>query len=304
MKKGFLKDNKILGINLFYLLSLLPVIIFGYYKNGIVPVQKGVIPFWFGTQYFVIPIVVLFLSYVFEIYYYTVIKKEEGMSSVYNSIDPFVNVLCYLVTGPMHKLYITIPIMVVVDVLLKFIDNKVTVNQVALYKCILVGILALMGVKSYANLYELELVDAVTKPSLLFIGKGIGAIGTTSTLCALIGYLILIFNKYYKKEMPLIAFLGYVVVASILYFAGKIGFYDILRNLFNSGFIFAIVFVLSLSNATPVVRTGRVLYAFIIGLLCGVFVNVSHSFIAIYITILVASLLVPLFNKFKFTVGK
>ena len=161
-----------------------------------------------------------------------------------------------------------------------------------------------MGVKSYANLYELELVDAVTKPSLLFIGKGIGAIGTTSTLCALIGYLILIFNKYYKKEMPLIAFLGYVVVASILYFAGKIGFYDILRNLFNSGFIFAIVFVLSLSNATPVVRTGRVLYAFIIGLLCGVFVNVSHSFIAIYITILVASLLVPLFNKFKFTVGK
>ena len=304
MKKGFLKDNKILGINLFYLLSLLPVIIFGYYKNGIVPVQKGVIPFWFGTQYFVIPIVVLFLSYVFEIYYYTVIKKEEGMSSVYNSIAPFVNVLCYLVTGPMHKLYITIPIMVVVDVLLKFIDNKVTVNQVALYKCILVGILALMGVKSYANLYELELVDAVTKPSLLFIGKGIGAIGTTSTLCALIGYLLLIFNKYYKKEMPLIAFLGYVVVASILYFAGKIGFYDILRNLFNSGFIFAIVFVLSLSNATPVVRTGRVLYAFIIGLLCGVFVNVSHSFIAIYITILVASLLVPLFNKFKFTVGK
>ena len=304
MKKGFLKENKIFKINLLYVLSLIPVVIFAYYKNGIVPAQKGYIPFWFGTQYFVIPIIVLFLSYVFEVYYYKVIKKEEGLSSVYNSIAPFVNVLCYLVTGPMHRLYITIPIMVVVDVALKFIDNKITVNQVALYKCIIVGILALMGVKSYANLYELDLIDTVTKPSLLFIGKGIGAIGTTSALCALIGYLILIFNKYYKKEMPIIAFLGYVIVACVLYFAGKIGFMDILRNLFNSGFIFAIVYVLSLSNATPVVRTGRVLYAFIIGLLCGIFVNVMHSYIAIYITILVASLLVPVFNKFKFTIGK
>lgn len=304
MKKGFLKENKIFKINLFYVLSLIPIVIFAYYKNGIVPVKHGSIPFWFGTQYFVIPIVVLFLSYVFEVYYYTVIKKEEGLSNVYNSIAPFVNVLCYLVTGPMHKLFITIPVMIVVDVALKFIDNKVTINQVALYKCIIFGIFMLMGVKGYVNFYEVNLEEVVTKPSLLFVGKGVGAIGTTSALCALIGYLILMFNKYYKKEIPIIAFLGYAIVACVLYFVGKIGAMDILRNLFNSGFIFAIVYVLSLSNATPVVRTGRVLYAFFVGLICGILVNVNHLYIGVYITILIGSLLVPIFNKFKFTIGK
>ena len=304
MKKGFLKENKIFKINLLYVLSLIPVIAFSYYKNGIVPAQKGSIPFWFGTQYFVIPIVVLFLSYVFEVYYYTAIKKEEGLSSVYNSIAPFINVLCYLVTGPMHKLYITIPVMVIVDVVLKFIDNKITVNQVALYKCIIFGVFMLMGVKGYANYYEIDLATKVTNPSLLFMGKGIGEIGVTSTLCALIGYLILMFNSYYKKEMPIIAFLGYALVACVLYFVGKIGFMDILRNMLNSGFVFAIVYVLSLSNATPVVRTGRVLYSFLVGIICAIFVNVLQCNIAIYITILVASLLVPIFNKLRFTVGK
>lgn len=304
MKKGFLKDNKIFKINILYVLSLLPVIIFAYYKNGIVPAQKGSIPFLFGTQYFVIPVVILFLSYVFEVYYYTGIKKEEDLNSVYNSIAPFINVLCYLVTGPMNKLYITIPLIVVVDVVLKFLDKKITVNQVALYKCILAGVLLLMGVKTYANFYEVGLKTTVTKPALLFLGNGIGEIGTTSTLFALIGYLILLFNSYYKKEMPVIAFLGYAIVVALMYFIGKLDFAEILRNMFNSGFIFAIVYVLSLSNATPVVRTGRVLYALLVGILCGVMVNVFNFNLGIYIVILVCSLTVPLFNKFKFSVGK
>ena len=304
MKKGFLKDNKVLRINLLYLLSLIPVIAFAFYKNGIVPAQKGSIPFWFGTQYFVIPIIILFLSYVFEVYYYTVIKKEDDLNSVFNSLAPFVNVLCYLVTGPMNKLYITIPIMVVVDVALKFIDNKITVNQVALYKCIIFGVLMLMGVKGYHNFYEVNLTDRVSDPALLFIGKGVGEIGTTSTLCALIGYLILMFNSYYKKEMPIIACLGYAMVVLILYFVGKVDMVHILKNVFESGFIFAIVFVLSLSNATPVTRTGRVLYALIVGILCSVLVNIFDLYIGTYIVILVFSLLVPIFNKFRFSVGK
>lgn len=304
MKKGFLKDNKIFKINLLYVLSLIPVIIFAYYKNGIIPSQKGSFPFLFGTQYFVIPVVILFLSYVFEVYYYTGIKKEEDLNSVYNSIAPFINVLCYLVTGPMNRLFVTVPLIVIVDVALKFVGNKFSVNQVALYKCILYCVLLTMGIKTYANFYESGLTTTVTKPSLLFIGNGIGEIGTTSTLCALIGYLILMFNSYYKKEMPIVAVLGYAIVVALMYFIGKLGFADILRNMFNSGFIFAMVYVLSLSNATPVVRTGRVLYALLVGILSAVMVNVLNFNIGIYIVILVCSLAVPLFNKFKFSVGK
>ena len=302
-KKSFVKSNKVFKINLLYLLSLIPVVIFAFYKNGIVPAQKGSIPFWFGTQYIVIPIIIVLLSYVFEVYYYTVVKKEDDLNSVYNSIAPFINVLCYLVTGPANKLYITIPIMVIVDVLLKFIDKKFTINQVALYKCILFGVLFGMGVKTNANYYEATIDDEVTKIMPLFIGKGIGSIGTTSALCAIIGYVILLFNTYYKKEIPIVTILGYAIVALIVYLVKGVGFMEIIRNTLNSGFLFAAVFVASLSNATPVVRSGRVVYALCVGILSAVAVNILNFDIGIYIVILALSVMVPIFNKFKLSVN-
>ena len=41
MKKGFFKKNKIFGINLLYVISLLPIIIFSYYKNGYLVYDSG-----------------------------------------------------------------------------------------------------------------------------------------------------------------------------------------------------------------------------------------------------------------------
>ena len=37
---------------------------------------------------------------------------------------------------------------------------------------------------------------------LCFLGLGIGEIGVSSTLFACIGYIVLLFNSYYKKEIP------------------------------------------------------------------------------------------------------
>lgn len=302
MKKGFLSNNKVFKINLFYVLSLLPVVGFAFYKNGIVVAKAGMMPFFIALQYIVIPFIILLLSYVFETYYYTVIKKEEDLHSVYNSIAPYVLVLCYLVSGPAHKLYITVPIMVIVDIVLKFIDNKICINQVALYKCILFGVMFALGVKGYENYLEATLTNQVTKPLALFIGNGVGEIGVTSTLCALIGFVILAFNSYYKKDVPIVVILGYAIVSVLLYFIGKVGFNELLVNTFNSGFVFIAVYVASISTATPVVRSGRVIYSLLVGIAACIFVNVIHFNLGIYISILVLSLLTPLFNKLRLSV--
>ena len=302
MKKGFLKSNKIFKINLLYILSLLPVIGFAYYKNGYMVSSNGFMPFYVGLQYVVIPIIILLLSYVFETYYYTVFKKEEDLHSVYNSIAPYVLVLCYLVCAPMHKLYVTIPLMVIVDILLKFIDNKLNINQVALFKCILFGVMLALGVKGFENLYEAS-IDTTESVKRLFFGFGVGEIGVTSTLCALIGFVILAFNSYYKKDIPIVVILGYAIVSVLLYFVGKVTFNQLLINTFNSGFAFIAVYVASISNATPVVRSGRVVYSLLVGIAACIFINVVHFNLGVYITILVLSLLNPLFNKFKLSVN-
>mgnify|MGYP003289909027 FL=1 len=303
MKKGFLKKNKIFSINLLYLLSLIPIIIFAFYKNGLVVYKAGELNLFLSLQYIVIPIIIVVLSYVFETYYYLTIKKDDDLNNVINSIVPYANVLCYLVCGPMNKLFITIPILVVLDVALKFFEQKVTINRVALYKCLIFLVLMALSMNTNQNYYEYTLKSQVDNPGSLFLGMGIGEIGTTSTLFAIVGYLVLLFNKYYKKEIPIICFVSYLLVGLLLYFAGVVSFNGLLINTFNSGFVFAIVFVATLSTATPVVKSGKIIYSLLIGIVSAIFINLVKFNLGIYITILVLGLVSPLLNKIKLSIG-
>lgn len=302
MKMSFFKKNKIFGINMFYILSILPILMFSFYKNGYLVYKEGSLSLFLATQYLVIPIIIILLSYVFEIYYYMGIKKEEDTNNVINSIVPYMNVLCYFVCGPMNKLYVTIPILVVIDVLVKFIDTKVSVNRVALFKCIIFGVLSLLSMYSNANYYEVTLNNGVVDVSSLFLGMGVGEIGTTSTLLAIVGFLILLFNKYYKKEIPIICFISYALVSILLYFGGVVNFNELLVNTYTSGFMFAVVFVASLSPATPVVRSGKIIYSLLVGIICAVMVNLIEWNVGIYFTILVVGLLTPGLNRFKISI--
>lgn len=304
MKKGFVKKNKIFGINMFYILSILPVIIFAFYKNGLMVFKSGELNLFLSFQYLVIPIIIILLSYVFETYYYLCVKKEENLNSVVNSVVPYINALCYLVCGPANKLFITIPIIVVLDVVMKFLENKVCINRVALFKCVLFGVLTLLSMYSNLNYHEATLKVVEDDAAKLFLGLGVGEIGATSTLFAIIGYIILLFNKYFKKEIPIICIATYALVSLLLYFGNVVTFNQLLVNTFNSGFIFIAVFVASLTTATPVVKSGRIIYAILVGLVSAIMVNLVKFNVGIYFGILVISLLTPILNRFKLSIEK
>ncbi len=298
MEKDMLKKNKVLGINLLYILSIVPLIIYGFYKNGIMVYQHGYISLFLSFQYLVIPIVIIVLSYVFEIYYYIGLKKDDDYHNVVNSLVPYINALCYLVCGPLDYLWLTVPLIVVLDVLLKFIDNKININQVALFKCILYVILMAMGIKGVANNYEIA-EGFSTGFKSLFLGSFAGEIGVTSTLLVLVGFVILFFNSYYKKEIPIIALLSYAIVSVVIALVTSSGFNAVLVNTLQSGLLFNLVFVGTISEATPVVKMGRIIYALLLGILCAISVNALHLSIGIYAVILALSLCTGLFNKIK-----
>lgn len=302
MKSGFKTKNKVLGINLFYLISLIPIILFSFYKNGYLVYKLGYINFVSSLQYLVIPLVIIVLSYVFEVYYYLGIKKEENNDSVVNSIVPYINTLCYLVCGPTDKLWICIPLIIVLDIIMKFLDNKISFNRVALFSCLLFGVLTVLGQYNNCNNYELTLETLNFNVKDLFIGKGIGGIGTTSALLSLVSYVILLFNSYYKKDIPFMAFVGYAIICLIIYFIGGYNLNEILINTFSSGFIFASVFVASLSTGSPVAKSGRIIYGFLFGVFSAIVVNAFKFNIGIYFIIFVLSLFIPLFNKYRLSV--
>lgn len=301
MNKEVLKKNKVFGINLLYILSIIPVICYAFYKNGILVSKHGHITTFLSLQYIVIPLVMIVLSYVFEIYYYMVIKKDDDLHNAMNSVVPYINTLCYLVCAPLDHLWLTIPIIIVLDILLKILDDKITVNQVALFKCILFGVLTVMGL--YNNTYNANNYELVANlnPSLTqaFIGNVVGEIGVTSAFLSLVGFVILLFNSYYKKEITIISILSYAIVSAVVFFVSDLTFKELMMNTFASGVIFALVFVASLVTSTPVVKSGCIIYSLVVGIASAVCVNVFNFNIGIYIAILVCSILVPLFNKFK-----
>ena len=298
MEKGIFNKNKIFNINLLYVLSLIPIVAYTYYKNGIIMLQHDKMNFFNTTQYFVIPIVIVALSYIFEIYYRVAIKKEENLDSSFNTIIPYINVLCYLVCGPMDKLYITIPIIVVLDIFLKLLENKAYINQVALFKIILFCTLSALSMYNNANLYE-RVTETTFKISDYFIGLGVGEIGTTTAFGALLGSIILLYNKYYKYDISIASILTYILVGGVLYIFSSLTMKELLINTFTSGFFFVAIFVSTISNATPVVKSGRILYGIAVGLTSAVIINMAHFNIGIYIAVFVLGLLSPMFNKFK-----
>ena len=296
--KDFFKKNKIFNINLLYVLSLIPVILFAYWKNGYLMYKHDYMSFFKSTQYIVIPIVILVLSYVFEIYYYVVYKKEENLDNVFNTIVPFANTLCYLVCGPVDKLYITVPIIIVLDIVLKFLDSKYYINQVALFKILLFGFLSIMGMYNNANLYEIA-TSLSFDLSDYFLGRGVGEIGVTCALASILGFVILLFNKYYKSDISISSVISYALICLVMYLVGGFKFSELLINTFTSGFLFVSIFVASFSNATPIVRSGRILYGICIGVLSAIFINIVNLPILMYVIVLVLGFISPFFNKFR-----
>ena len=304
MAKKRISVNKVYNINVWHLIALIPIIIFNYYKNGVLVVRTNYMTSFSSLQYLVIPVIIVVLSYIFEIYYYIGKAKKNDLTDVVNSFVPFANVLCYLVCGPNMPLYIIIPLIVAIDILMKVIGNKVCLNRVALFKCILFILLALLGIYNNSNLYELKENVVFSSVSDSFLGFNIGEMGAISNLAVLIGFVILLFNKYYKKGIAFTAIITYLLFCCFFIAMKMLTPEEILSNTFNSGILFAIVYVLTLSDASPVLHGGKIIYSIFFSILAAIFVNIYSFDLGIYFIILALSFISPLINKLKISVYK
>jgi len=299
MKKDFFSNNKILfKINLLYLIALIPIIIFSYLKNGLAVYQAHKISFFGSLQYLCIPILIVILVYCLEILWFVYIKKDKDFDDVINSSVPLICCLCYLVSGPRDSLFITVPLIVVTMFITKFL-KKVSINQVALFNVVLYGILYALGLANNANFLE---ASQATNYSLMqsFIGYGVGAIGVTSGLLGIIGYIILLFNPYYKKSIPLYCIVFYFVIAGTMaVFKADVTITDVLVGMFNNGIIFASVFVAALSIYSPMMSSGKLAYGMLFGLIAGILVAIGLGGVSPYIAILFASIVTPLLDRIK-----
>lgn len=176
----------------------------------------------------------------------------------------------------------------------------------------------LRGQKGILFTYEMANKLDVTDIPNLFIGAHAGTIGETSTLCLLIGGLILVATKVISLRIPLAYLLSFAVlmftfgtrgiaaaeVAEKLatgaitmdaLLTGALTF--TLVHLLSGGIMFGAWFMATDYATTPITKKGQILFGVCCGVLTFLFRNIGGTPEGVSYAIILSNLLVPLIEK-------
>lgn len=277
MKKKTTKDIVIINIIL-----LIPLIIYGIFKNGYLLYERNLIPFYLIFKPLYLTIISILIKFFFDLI--TTKKININYNLLYmiliSMIMPYnINILVYIIT------------LIVTYFLTSLLETKFKFNKVALIYLIIILINSIFNGLVFQN--SLESTSSFNFSFLdLFMGRCIGGISSTSIIFSLLAYTLLINSYYYKKDMPLFINISYLFLSFI--------FYLITHNsdiLLNSELIFASIFIAPLPKYSPYKVKGQVIEGILIGIISFIISILFNKVISIYIAIFLVSLLANLSLK-------
>ena len=280
------------NIVLMYYVIVSILTVYATYKNGIVLFNKHLIGFISIFKPIIIVLIATFIPLLINYIYKTYIKKEkyilkEDYFPVYMSLISLslpININIFLFLG----------ITIIFSIIRLF--YKFSINYYAIIKLLTILLLIVLGKYTYASIYDLNIETNLTTLDMVF-GRGIGGIATTNIILLVICYLILCFNFTYKKEIPIISFVSYiltVVIYSIIFHSNII--FNV-KELINSEFIFAVTVIATMSFYSPVDFKSRVIFAILIGVLSFIFNLIFNIYEGVFIAILVSNVIILIINK-------
>ena len=268
-----------------YFLALIPLIIFSIYKNGFLLYNNNLITF----KTLLLPFYFLIISLVVASLVSFIFKEKIGP-------ELLIALIISLTISP-NTNYIIYPILLfIMFVILKVIKlkTKKEFNMEALIRLFLILSL-LFNSYSYLNIAE-KLHKFNYSYFDVFLGFTSGGLGTTSLFLLIISFIILALNKFYKKIIPFMASLGYLIPLIIYFFISKepTTFLAIL----NGHNYYSFIFLASLV-ATPNSSKSMSIYGLLIGIITSLITIFFNFYEASYISIFLVSLTIPFFNKLE-----
>lgn len=269
-----IKEKNIVGE---IILTLLPLVLYGCYKNGYLVYQKGYISFWLVFK----PLILFGSSFLlYELYY---LIKNHRLGFDYGILAYLVLSMC---VSPLLNIYGYLLIMGLFLLIDKIILKKITFNRTAFLKICFVFLMIYQQSYSYANLYEQKTNFAFNYFDLL-IGHQIGGIAVTSVIIGLIAYFLLAYRKNIKSIIfPLSYCLYFLLSLSIMLYTNNFNF----TNLFNANVLFALIFVATDNLSSPNTKIGLIFYSGLIGIFTVLFSYLFNYYDGIYLAIFLISL--------------
>ena len=256
-------------------ISIIPLLMFGFYKNGI----KS-----FDVIYILHPLILDLVGFASGALVSIILEKKKPLTSFY----PFYGILSASLVFPNTSIIV----FGLICFISLFIYKKINKNNVNI-----VCVIALMVIL-ISNFYETSYLNLVINSNTnldgldYLLGKGSAGLNASCTLLSLASYLYLSTKAFYKREIPLYSFLTYSILMVIyLSFIGDIN--SLFVRLLSNGTIFSLVFVSTMGTTSSYTKRGRICYALILGILMFI---LSFSFPSL--AVISAIFLVSIMHKY------
>ena len=307
-KKIFLhSENSILRLNLQYLILLVPLVLFGFYKNGIIVYQKGYTTILGMFKPLIIPISSLLIGLLI-FYLLNTKRKITVFESFKISTFPIQTLILGMVLPIKVNIYvflITLPILSFFY--LKFFYNKkLSFNFIALSLIVIVlSSYLLSDYKTIAQLYINNYENSVIlNPSIyrLLIGFNHSGLAITNHIISIMIFIYLIPKITFKREISLYLLSIFLLIGSINLVIGS-SFSEQLRFIFNSSLLFCIFFIANELTSTPATKLAMFFYSLLVMIFYWLFSIITKD-LAIFLSIFIVSIssywLDIIFKKTKF----
>lgn len=269
------EETNIKKIISYLYISIIPLLIFGFYKNGI----KS-----YDGIYILHPLILDLVGFASGALVSIILEKKKPLTSFY----PFYGLLSASLVFPNTSIIV----FGLICFISLFIYKKINKNNVNIV-CVIALIVILIS-----NFYETSYLNLVINSNTnldgldYLLGKGSAGLNASCTLLSLASYLYLSTKAFYKREIPLYSFLTYSILMVIyLSFIGDIN--SLFVRLLSNGTIFSLVFVSTIGTTSSYTKRGRICYALILGIL--VFI-LSFSFPSL--AVISAIFLVSIMHKY------
>ena len=285
MKNNFIhtkNDNK--KTLIIYLCCLIPLVLYGIYKNGILLYNKAYINFLeiFKPLYLILIGVVINRGLEF------LLNKNKK----FDFTDLNVVILALFMMPSVNLLLYTI-ILAISLLIVKIVSKRFSFNSISLIVLVMSLGMLVLGKYSYSNLAESNNLYAYNLMDLIW-GRNVGGIASSSILIGVIIYGVLAVFANYKKTIPMLSYLMYVICILIIMFFIKTFDYN---SLFNSTVILGFILVSTDTLTTPYTFVGMLIYAIILGALTAV-LTIFLPFEGVFISTLLLSVVSPFINNF------
>lgn len=257
-----------------YIYGLIPLIMYGIYKNGILLYNLNLINF---LEIFKILYLLIISLIIYTIYCLIFKKKIKLNLEVLNILiiplfmPPSVNILIYTIT-----LFIGLILNHYLSKVLKYNNTTFMILFILLF-------LIIFKNYNYLNLAEATKSYSFSFLDLLF-GRNTAGIASSSIIIGLL--LIIYFSIFtiYKKEITLSSIISFILLIGLL------NNFNIV-NILNGNAILSLILIAPDMLSTPIKRNEKIIYGIIIGLLSALLTQYIDNYCGSIIAILLISII-------------